>query len=336
MSSFARSRENVFATRGRSAASRSTRTRASLSSLPATSRPVIRAAPTRCSPRSAPLARCPASCHPRRRARLRLVSEASTSVALPAPARPHRYPGASNPPKGGETAARPRLSAGCPRGLPGYDDTHDDLAVDGTSGLSPYLHFGCLSPPRCATARREPGGEAFVRQLCWRDFHHQVLAARPDAARGRTTAPRRSLARRPRGFAAWKEGRTGYPLVDAGMRQLRPRGLRCTTAPAWSRRRSSSRTSTSTGASGATLLRPARRRRHRQQPATGSGSPAPAATPAPAACSTRPQARRFDPDGDYVRRYVPELDPIEGRRSARAAAAGPPAAERLPGPDRRP
>ena len=109
-------------------------------------------------------------------------------------------------------------------GLRGYADHHDDLPGDATSRLSPYLHFGCLSPLevlRAAGHHQGEGADAFVRQLCWRDFYAQVLAARPDAAWSRLRRPRRPLARRPRRAAqAWKEGRTGYPVVDAGMRQL--------------------------------------------------------------------------------------------------------------------
>ena len=85
---------------------------------------------------------------------------------------------------GGESCGRARLDAWLRRGLGRYPEHHDDLAGDGTSRLSPYLHFGCLSPVEVAwrTADR-PGGEAFRRQLCWRDFHHQVTAAFPAIAR---------------------------------------------------------------------------------------------------------------------------------------------------------
>src|SRR5690606_30129121 len=70
-------------------------------------------------------------------------------------------------------------------GLSRYADRHDDLAGDGTSRLSPYLHFGALSPVEVVQRAREhggPGADAFVRQVCWRDFHHQVLAARPEVS----------------------------------------------------------------------------------------------------------------------------------------------------------
>ena len=63
-----------------------------------------------------------------------------------------------------------------------------------------------------------------MRQLCWRDFHHQVLAAFPSLPR-RDYRPAATAGRaRSEVFEAWREGRTGYPLVDAGMRQLAAEG----------------------------------------------------------------------------------------------------------------
>jgi deoxyribodipyrimidine photo-lyase len=101
---------------------------------------------------------------------------------------------------------------------------HDALAVAGTSSLSPYLHFGCVSATALVQRARERGGEAYVRQLCWREFFAQLMWAQPQTVREDL---------RPRGdrweddeaaFAAWKAGETGYPLVDAGMRQLAAEG----------------------------------------------------------------------------------------------------------------
>jgi deoxyribodipyrimidine photo-lyase len=124
-------------------------------------------------------------------------------------------------PRGGETEARRLLGRWLRRRLATYEDGHDDLAADATSRLSPYLHLGCLSPLELVErARGREGAEPFLRQLAWRDFFTQLLAANPDT-------PRRDL--RTRGdrwrrdeeeLQAWREGRTGYPLVDAGMRQL--------------------------------------------------------------------------------------------------------------------
>ncbi|OKI71432.1 cryptochrome/photolyase family protein [Streptomyces sp. MJM1172] len=131
---------------------------------------------------------------------------------------------------GGESEARRLLTRWVRHGLAAYEATHDDLAGDATSRLSPHLHFGTLSPAEAvqrARAAGGPGAEAFVRQLCWRDFHHQVLAARPAIAasdyRGRQDRWR-SGKEAEEETEAWKEGRTGYPVVDAAMRQLREEG----------------------------------------------------------------------------------------------------------------
>ncbi|MEV7454114.1 deoxyribodipyrimidine photo-lyase, partial [Streptomyces nigra] len=81
---------------------------------------------------------------------------------------------------GGEKEGRRRLTAWLRDGVAGYADRHDDLAGDATSRLSPHLHFGTLSPVELVHRARRAGGagaEAFVRQLAWRDFHRQVLAA---------------------------------------------------------------------------------------------------------------------------------------------------------------
>jgi deoxyribodipyrimidine photo-lyase len=128
---------------------------------------------------------------------------------------------------GGETEGRRRMTSWLRSGLDSYDDDHDALGNDNTSRLSPYLHFGCLSPlelVRRAADHPGPASAAFVRQVAWRDFHHQVLAARPES----TTTDYRPRGDRwhtdPDELAAWKEGRTGYPVVDAGMRQLAREG----------------------------------------------------------------------------------------------------------------
>jgi deoxyribodipyrimidine photo-lyase len=221
-------------------------------------------------------------------------------------------------PEGGEGAGRRRLRAWLRSGLDAYADRQDDLAGDATSRLSPYLHFGCLSPVELVHRARNfggPGADAFVRQLAWRDFHHQVLAARPDASR--TDYRTRGDRWRPdhAAIAAWKAGRTGYPLVDAGMRQLEAEG--------WMHNRArllvaSFLTKTlyvdwRVGARHFLDLLVDGDVANNQlnwQWVAGTGT------------DTRPnrvlnplsQARRFDPDGAYVRRWVPELAEIPGRR----------------------
>ena len=75
-----------------------------------------------------------------------------------------------------------------------------------------------------ATDGATPGGEAYIRQLAWRDFHHQVLAARPDAATANYRTRHDRWRHDEQAAQAWRDGRTGYPIVDAGMRQLRAEG----------------------------------------------------------------------------------------------------------------
>jgi deoxyribodipyrimidine photo-lyase len=160
----------------------------------------------------------PRSLHlPARLAKGRLPSSAAVASG---PVSPDLVPG-------GETEGRRRMDAWLRDGLEDYDDDHDALGNDNTSRLSPYLHFGCLSPVELARRAGEStsgAARAFVRQVAWRDFYAQVLAARPDA----TTADYRPRAdrwhRSAAELAAWKEGRTGYPVVDAGMRQLSREG----------------------------------------------------------------------------------------------------------------
>jgi deoxyribodipyrimidine photo-lyase len=126
-------------------------------------------------------------------------------------------------PAGGETAARRRARAWMGRHLADYETGSDDLAGDRTSRLSPYIHFGCISPGELV-AMAGDHGEAFVRQLCWRDFHHQLLHAEPRIADEDQHPGRRDWNDDPDGLAAWKEAQTGVPLVDAGMTQLRAEG----------------------------------------------------------------------------------------------------------------
>jgi deoxyribodipyrimidine photo-lyase len=132
------------------------------------------------------------------------------------------------PAKGGESSGRERLARFLQADVRSYGQGRDALGEDSTSRLSPYLHFGCVSVRELET--RLPAGEgaeAFRRQLCWRDFHHHVLLHFPRNAHAEFQERYRgklSWTRAERHFEAWCEGRTGFPLVDAGMRQLRAEG----------------------------------------------------------------------------------------------------------------
>ena len=130
---------------------------------------------------------------------------------------------------GGEGPGRDRLGGFLRGAVRDYADNHDALGSDKTSRLSAYLHFGCLSPREAE--HRLPGGTgaaAFRRQLCWRDFYHQVLLHFPRNARSEFQERYRGSIKWSYAegrFEAWCRGATGYPLVDAGMRQLRREGF---------------------------------------------------------------------------------------------------------------
>jgi deoxyribodipyrimidine photo-lyase len=146
----------------------------------------------------------------------------------PLPGKHDICPGDTSPHlmRGGETEARTRAKRWYDSDVASYDDDHDALANDNTSRLSPYLHFGCISPVELVARadRRRSGVEPFLRQLCWRDFFHQVLAAAPEVASTDWRTKHDRWQRDGQTLQAWQDGRTGYPLVDAGMRQLRQEG----------------------------------------------------------------------------------------------------------------
>lgn len=215
---------------------------------------------------------------------------------------------------GGETTGRLRAEQWLADGIQHYDQRRDDLFADGTSRLSPYLHFGCVSAVELArSAGQSAGAQAFVRQIAWRDFHYQVLAARPDAAHHDYRSRGNQWQDDPEALQAWREGCTGIPIVDAGMRQLRAEG--------WMHGRA--RLITASFLTKTLYLDWRAGADHffrllvdgdvasnslNWQWVAGTGT------------DTRPnrvinplrQALRHDPDGNYVRRYVAELSGVDG------------------------
>ncbi|MGC2297550.1 MAG: deoxyribodipyrimidine photo-lyase [Acidobacteriaceae bacterium] len=123
----------------------------------------------------------------------------------------------------GEEAARARLRAFVKGPVSHYDRERDRPGHDGTSRLSPHLHFGEVSPLQVWKAVADaPDAESYLRQLAWREFAYHLLVEYPQTLREPFQTqfrkfPWRSNARR---LKAWQQGRTGYPLVDAGMREL--------------------------------------------------------------------------------------------------------------------
>lgn len=255
---------------------------------------------------------------------LRAMLPAPARIVLPAGIAVGRLPElhelvgektSSDLPRGGEREARRRLERWLEDGLSTYDVARDDLASDRTSRLSPYLHFGCISPLETITRARLRDGiaGAFVRQLCWRDFYAQLLAANPLTPREDLKPRRGSWSDDLEALENWRRGATGFPIVDAGMRQLHAEGwmhnrarlvaaafLTRTLGIDW---RHGARTF-------AELLVDADVANNvgNWQWVGGTG------------VDTRPnrafnpiaQAKRRDPDGDYVRRYVPELAELPG------------------------
>jgi deoxyribodipyrimidine photo-lyase len=203
-----------------------------------------------------------------------------------------------------------------------YADDRDFPALDGTSALSPHLSVGSLSAGQCLHAalrgcdgtlhKAGPGIAAWVDELIWRDFYRHVIAQFPQVSRG--AAFRRELDQlpwrhAPDELAAWKAGRTGYPLVDAGMRQLSQTGcmhnrMRMVTAMFLAKH---------------LLLDWRAGERHFMELLVDgdfaannggwqwSASTGTDAVPYFRLFNPNTQARRFDPDGTFIRHHVPEL-----------------------------
>jgi deoxyribodipyrimidine photo-lyase len=125
-------------------------------------------------------------------------------------------------PEAGEAGALQRLRNFIDEKLDGYETMRDRLDGDGASKLSGHLHCGEISPRQIVAALRGRLAEKFLIELCWREFSNHLLYARPDLP-WKAFNPRFErfpYLSDPQGFEAWKRGRTGYPAVDAAMRQL--------------------------------------------------------------------------------------------------------------------
>jgi deoxyribodipyrimidine photo-lyase len=229
-------------------------------------------------------------------------------------------------PTAGEDAALRRWRAFRDRALAGYATGRNRPDLAGTSQMSTALKFGEVHP-RTLLADLDPERDsAYVKELAWREFYADVLFHRPETARTylRAEYARMRYAAPDEHFTAWCAGRTGFPFVDAGMRQLQAEGwvhnrVRMVVASflvkdlhvEWQH-----------GARH--FLRWLRdgdlaSNQHGWQWVAGCGT-----DPAPYFRVFNPvaQGERFDPDGDYVRRYVPELRHLPGAAVHQPWAAG--------------
>lgn len=228
----------------------------------------------------------------------------------------------------GESGALDALDRFVDESLAGYVEGRDQPGIVGTSRLSPHLHFGEISPHavwraiRGHAAMNARGGlvraeEAFLRQLAWREFAHHLLVHFPHTPERplRTQFDRLPWRKDTTDIHAWQRGRTGYPLVDAGMRELWTTGwmhnrVRMVVASFlvkhllvhwiegarwfWDTLVDADLANNTLG----------------WQWTAGCGADA-----APYFRVFNPilQGRKFDPDGAYVRRWVPELAALPDR-----------------------
>jgi deoxyribodipyrimidine photo-lyase len=223
-------------------------------------------------------------------------------------------------PEPGEDAAKRAARRFYDAHLAAYDEQRNDPGDDATSRLSPYLKWGCIHPRQLLHQLGSTKADrTFRSELAWREFYADVLHHRPETVRqalnpamaamevdGQGTAPR---------FQAWCEGRTGYPIVDAGMRQLVGEGwvhnrVRMLVASFlvkdlhldWTR--------------GARFFMAhlvdgdVASNQHGWQWVAGTGTDA---SPYFRIFNPVTQGQRFDPDGAYVRRWVPELAKVADR-----------------------
>jgi deoxyribodipyrimidine photo-lyase len=120
----------------------------------------------------------------------------------------------------GEAGAQARLGAFVEKSLGGYAGLRDRPDIEATSRLSPHLHFGEISPRQCFHAGA--ASPKFLAELGWREFSHHLLFQLPDLPETALRAEFRDFPWRDNKarLRAWQKGRTGYPIVDAGMREL--------------------------------------------------------------------------------------------------------------------
>ena len=124
--------------------------------------------------------------------------------------------------KGGEKAARERMKEALSTRISRYDDTRDIPSVPGTSRLSQDLRWGTLSIRELYSKAKKCGSQQYLKELAWREFYFQILHHFPEVLKLEFNADWRGLPwdEPGRQFEAWKAGQTGFPIIDAGIREL--------------------------------------------------------------------------------------------------------------------
>ena len=242
-------------------------------------------------------------------------------------------------PEAGERAALARWRAFVEDGVAGYARTRNRPAADGTSGMSVHLKYGTVHPRTLHAALDGEGGSKLAGELVWRDFYADVLWHCPESARTELQPAMASLEydegpEADRRFERWATGTTGYPIVDAGMRQL--------LGEAYVHNRV--RMIVGSFLTKDLHLHWRRGARHFMQHlrdgdlasnshgwqwVAGTGT-----DPSPYFRVFNPvkQGRDHDPDGDYIRRWVPELRELSAQQVHEPwlRPGGPPAGYPLP------
>ena len=223
-------------------------------------------------------------------------------------------------PEPGEIAASRTWASFRATHLDDYATRRDLPALDATSRLSPYLKVGAIHPRTLLADIRHDsrdGAVKFGAELAWREFYADVLARHPESAASDLTESLAGMSYDSPGdgFDAWRRGETGFPLVDAGMRQLLREGrmhnrVRMIAASFLTKdlhvwwphgaRHFMDHLIDGDPASNS----------HGWQWVAGTGTDA---APYFRVFNPMTQAERFDPNGEYVRRYIPELRHLSGK-----------------------
>lgn len=228
-------------------------------------------------------------------------------------------------PPAGEQAAWDRWEYFRSHGLKNYDEDRNRPDLDGTSALSHHLKYGEIHP-RSLLVDLSDKDDGFRREICWRDFYADVLHQRPESVHASLDSRFDETMRwvdDGQAFRAWSHGLTGFPFVDAGMRQLRAEG--------WIHNRVRMVVASF-------LVKDLHQRwqpgaaefmywlrdgdiasnTHGWQWTAGCGTDA---APFYRIFNPISQGLKFDPSGDYVRRYIPELRHLAGKAAHEPWAA---------------